>query len=140
MRSSILATFLALGTLVAVPAFAAPAQSEAPAKTQRAEGEKGGKHFPMPAAEFKAKVEKRQAKGRARMEERAAKLSADQAKELRATFEANVQKVNAEVSKAIADGTVTKDEAKAVRAASPHHGKHARNGKRPHGGDKNGKK
>jgi hypothetical protein len=140
MRSSILATFLALGTLVAVPAFAAPARSEAPAKTQRAEGDKGGKHFPMPAAEFKAKVEKRQAKHRARMEEKAAKLSADQAKELRAKFEANVQKVNAEVSKAIADGTVTKDEAKAVRAASPHHGKHARHGKGPHGGDKNGKK
>jgi hypothetical protein len=129
MRSTIVATFLALGTLVAVPAFAAPAQGDAPAKSQRAEGDKGGKHFPMPAAEFKAKVDKRQAKARARMEEEAAKLPADQAKELRARFDATLQKVNAEVAKAIADGTVTKDEAKAVRAVSPHHGKHARHGK-----------
>ena len=126
MRFSILATVLALGTLVAVPAFAAAAQTEAPAKTQRAEGEKGKKHFPMPAAEFKAKVDSRQAKARKHMEEKAAGLPADQAKELRARFEATTQKVNAEVAKAVADGTVTKDEAKAVRAANPHHGKHAR--------------
>jgi hypothetical protein len=133
MRSTIVATVLALATLVSVPAFAAPATgaANAPAKTQRAEGE-GKKHFPMPAAEFKAKVEKRQAKGRARMENEAAKLPADQAKELRAKFDATVQKVNAEVAKAVADGTVTKDEAKAVRAASPHHGKHARHGKKGH--------
>jgi hypothetical protein len=136
MRSTIVAAFLALGTLVAVPAFAAPAQGQAPSKTQRAEGDKGGKHFPMPAADFKAKVDKRQVKARARMEEEAAKLPADQAKELRAKFDATVQKVNAEVAKAIADGTVTKDEAKAVRAVSPHHGKHARHGKGGKGGKK----
>jgi hypothetical protein len=131
MRSTIVATVLALATLVSVPAFAAPAQGNAPAKSQRAEGE-GKKHFPMPAAEFKAKVDARQAKRRQRMEEEAAKLPADQAKELRAKFEATIQKVNAEVAKAVADGTVTKDEAKAVRAANPHahHGKHARNGKK----------
>jgi hypothetical protein len=129
MRSTIVATVLALSTLVAVPAFAAPAQANAPTKTQRADGDKSdkGKHFPMPAAEFKAKVDARQAKARKHMEERAAQLPADQAKELRASFEANVQKVNAEVAKAVADGTVTKEEAQAVRAASPHHGKHARN-------------
>lgn len=129
MRSTIVATVLALATLVAVPAFAAPAQGTAPAKTQRAEGGKGAKHFPMPAAEFQAKVNARQTKGRARMEEKAAQLPADQAKELRATFDASVAKVNAEVAKAVADGTVTKEEAQAVRAASPHHGKHARHGK-----------
>lgn len=132
MRNAIVATVLALATLVAVPAFAAPgASGNVPGKTQRAEGEKGGKHFPMPAAEFKAKVDARQAKHRAHMEAEAAKLPADQAKELRAKFDATVQKVNAEVAKAIADGTVTKDEAKAVRAANPnaHHGKHARHGK-----------
>lgn len=136
MRFTILATVLALGTLVAVPAFAAPAQGNAPAKTHRAEGDKGAKRFPMPAADFKAKVEQRQGKARARMEQRAATLPADQAKELRASFDATVQKVNAEVAKAIADGTVTKDEAKAVRDASPRHGKHARHGK----GAKHGKK
>ncbi|MDB4938591.1 MAG: hypothetical protein JWP87_5563 [Labilithrix sp.] len=131
MRSTIVATVLALATLVSVPAFAAPATSgSAPAKTQRAEGE-GNKHFPMPAAEFKAKVDARQAKARKHMEEEAAKLPADQARDLRAKFEATIQKVNAEVAKAVADGTVTKDEAKAVRAANPnaHHGKHARKGK-----------
>jgi hypothetical protein len=140
MRSSILATFLALGTLVAVPAFAAPAQSEAPAKAQRAEGHKGGMQFPMAAAEFKAKVEQRQVKGRARMEERAAKLPADQAAALRAKFDAALQQVNTEVGKAIADGTVTKEEAKAVRAASPRHGEHACQGKGERGGEKNGNK
>lgn len=129
MRSTIVATVLALATLVAAPAFAAPAQG-APQKTQRAEGDKGGRHFPMPAPAFKAKVEKRMAKGRARMEEKAATLPADQAKELRARFDAAAQKVNAEVAKAVADGTVTKEEAQAVRAANPHHGKHARHGKK----------
>jgi hypothetical protein len=136
MRSTIVATVLALATLVAVPAFAAPAQGTAPAKTQRAEGDKGAKHFPMPAAEFQAKVNARQTKGRARMEEKAAQLPADQAKELRAKFDATVAKVNAEVAKAVADGTVTKEEAQAVRAASPHHGKHARHGKKGNGAKK----
>jgi hypothetical protein len=41
--------------------------------------------------------------------------------ELRAKFEAGVAAQNAEVAKAIADGTVTKDEAKAVRAAGAAH-------------------
>ena len=129
MRSTIVAALIALGTLVAVPALAAPA-SEVPAKTQRAEGAKKGKHFPMPAAEFKARVDKRMAKARAHMEERAAKLPSSEAKELRARFDATALNVNAEVAKAVADGTVTKEEAKAVRAAHPHHGKHARHGKR----------
>lgn len=139
MRSTILAAALAIATLVAAPAFAAPAQGSAPAKTQRADGDKGKASFPMPAAEFKAKVDARQAKARKHMEEKAASLPADQAKELRARFDATIQKVNAEVAKAAADGTVTKDEAKAVRNANPHHGKHARHGKgkgRKHNADK----
>jgi len=140
MRSTIVATILAISSLVAVPAFAAPAQGNVPAKTQRAEGQGDkGKHFPMPAAEFQAKVNARQTKARARMEEKAAQLPADQAKELRERFDATIAKVNAEVAKAVADGTVTKEEAQAVRAASPHHGKHARHGKK--GGKKgNGEK
>ena len=138
MRSTIVATVLALATLVAVPAFAAPgqdsrSQGNVPAKTQRAEGEKGNKHFPMPAAEFKAKVDARQAKARQHMEERASKLPAGEAKELRAKFDETVKKVNVEVAKAVADGTVTKEEAKAVRAANPHHGKHARHHGKGHG-------
>lgn len=132
MRSTIVATVLALATLVAVPAFAGPAQGNAPAKTHRAEGDKAEKHFPMPAAEFKAKVDTRMTRARAHMEERAAKLPADEAKELRAKFNAMALNVDAEVAKAVADGTVTKEEAQAVRAAGPHHGKHARHGKKGH--------
>lgn len=129
MRSTIVAAMLAISTLVAVPAFAAPAQGNVPAKTHRAEGDKGAKHFPMPAAEFQAKVNARQTKAHARMEEKASQLPADQAKELRERFDAKIAKVNVEVAKAVADGTVTKEEAQAVRAANPHHGKHARHGK-----------
>jgi hypothetical protein len=123
MRSTIFAAAIALATLVAVPAMA------------------GDKHdagnFPMPAATFKQKVDARQAKAREHMEKRAAKLTADQAKELRAKFDAGAAKINAEVSKATADGTVTKEEADAVRkvaheARGGHggHGKHARRQKK----------
>lgn len=101
----ILAVTLGLATFAAVPAFA----QERPS-------------FPMPAAAFKQHVESRQAKMREHMEKRAASLPADQAKALRDQFNANIVKVNAEVAKVIADGTVTADEAKAVRAASPHGG------------------
>lgn len=111
MRSKMMAAVVvALSCLVAVPAFA--------------DGNGGGKpSFPMPAATFQQHVQARQAKAREHMERRAATLSADQAKELRAKFDANQAKVNAEVAKAVADGTVTKEEAQAVRAASPHHGR-----------------
>lgn len=71
--------------------------------------------FPMTATDFKAKVDARTKKAREHMEKRAANLDATAAKELRAKFDAGVAKVNAEVSKATADGTVTADEAKAVR-------------------------
>ena len=124
MRSLIATAAIALASLVAMPAFAAPAdaQGQTPAKT-RTEGDRAGKkHFPMPAAEFKAKVDTRMAKARQRMEERAKDLPADQAKELRAKFDAAAAKVNAEVAKAVADGTVTKEEAQAVRAAGPQRG------------------
>jgi hypothetical protein len=118
MRSKIIAIGLALGTLIAVPAFAAPAQGGAPTR-----GEKGEKiAFPIPAATFKQHIDARMTKAREHMEERASKLPADQAKELRAKFDASVAAMNAEVAKAIADGTVTKEEAQAVRAASPRGG------------------
>jgi hypothetical protein len=119
MRNLIVSSVLALATLVAAPAMA---------------GEQDNASFPMPAAAFKAKVEARQAKARTHMEERASKLPADQAKEIRAKFDAGVAKINAEVAKATADGTVTKDEAHAVhevaKSVRGHHGKHARHGKR----------
>lgn len=106
MRSKILALGLALGTLVAVPAFADDAKPR----------------FPMPAAAFKQRVDARLAKARTHVEERASKLSAEEAKQVRAKFEQHVAQVNAEVAKATADGTVTKDEARAVRAQRGHGG------------------
>lgn len=116
MRSKIIGTVLVLSTLfAAVPAMANDAHDGAP--------------FPMAAAAFKQRIDARQAKAREHMEKRAATLSAEQAKELRAKFDAGLAKINLEVAKATADGTVTKDEAKAVRAVSKevrgHHGNHA---------------
>lgn len=129
MRSKIVAALvLAVASLVAVPAFA--------------KGGKGKASFPMAAAEFKAKVDAKTVKAKERMEDKAKQLPADQAKELRAKFDAGTVQINAEVAKATADGTVTADEAKKVRevakAAHPHakHGKHAKKGKRGKRGEK----
>ncbi len=131
MRSSVFAVLTLVSSLVAVPALAAPKTGEAPRTEARHEGKaKGNAKFPMPAAEFKQKIDQRIAKARTRMEERAAKLPADKAKEVRASFDAGVAKVNAEVAKATADGSVTKDEASQVRATVKevrgHHGKGSR--------------
>lgn len=139
MRTRILAAALSLATLVAVPvtAFAAGDgnQGTTSAKVHH-RSEKGDqdKKFPMAGAEFKAKVDGRLAKAREHMEKRASQLDAEKAKEVRAKFDAGAAKVNAEVGKAIADGTVTQDEArevhKAMREMHPNKGKHARNHKR----------
>jgi hypothetical protein len=110
MRSKFIALAVGLSALVALPALADDAKSRP--------------SFPMPAAAFKQRVDARQAKAREHVEKRASQLPADQAKELRARFAASSTKVDAEVAKAIADGTVTKEEAAAVRAASPHGGGH----------------
>ena len=85
--------------------------------------------FPMPAAQFKTKIDARMAKARTHMEERVSKLPADEARVERAKFDQKVRDVNAEVAKAIADGTVTKEEARAVRAVAPH-GKGCEHGKK----------
>ena len=130
MRSVIVATVLALSTLIGTSAFAEPDARGERHATGRSEGSERTT-FPMPATDFKAKVDARQARGRTHMEARAAKLQAEPAKQLRARFETRVQKVNVEVAKAIADGTVTREEAQAVRAAHPHH----RHGGRHHAGD-----
>ncbi len=123
MRSKMITgVVLAVGTLVAVPAFADPA------------GGKGERpNFPMPAAAFQQRVDAKMAKVRERVEKRASSLPAEEAKAVRAKFAQSLAQVNAEVAKAVADGTVTKEEAAAVRAASPHRG---------HGGacDKKGEK
>src|SRR5689334_6030585 len=86
MRSKIIFAAVTFATL----AFAAPAFTH----------EKGeGPSFPMPAAQFQQRVDARTAKMREHMEKRASQLPADQAKELRAKFEAKVAQVNAEVAK-----------------------------------------
>jgi hypothetical protein len=91
--------------------------------TALAAGEGRGKEhasFPMPAAQFKAKIDARMQKARAHMEERVSKLPANEAQAQRAQFDQKIAAVNAEVAKATADGTVTKEEARAVRAVAPH--------------------
>ena len=131
-RSLVAGLVLSLATLFAAPAMAGTGAPHTGGDGPRAEHGS----FPMPAATFKAKVDARQAKAREHMEKRAASLPADQAKELRAKFDAGVTKINAEVSKATADGTVTKEEAEAVRKVVKDvrggHGKHARHGKKHH--------
>ncbi len=101
IRASLLAFTLSLGTLVATPALA---------------HDGNGAKFPMTAAEFKQKFDARAAKAKTRMEAHAAKLSPADAQALRTKFQAAQAKIDAEVQKVIADGTVTKDEAKAVRS------------------------
>ena len=113
MRFRIIALALSLSsTLVAVPALAHDKDAS----------------FPMPAAAFKQKVEARRAKMKEHVEERAKKLSAEEAKALREKFAASAAKADAEIAKAVADGTVTKEEAKAVRAAAGHGGGHCDKG------------
>jgi hypothetical protein len=120
MRSLIMAAALSLSTaLVAAPALAGD------------KGDRDGAAYPMPAAAFKQKTDAREAKAREHLDKRAAKLPAEEARALRAKFDAGVAKVNAEVARATADGTVTKDEAQAVRKTARevrghHHGAHAR--------------
>lgn len=99
--------------------------------TASAHGKHGEKaNFPMPAAEFQKRVDARAAKAKEHVEARAAKLPEAEAKALRAKFAERQAKVAAEVKKAVADGTVTKDEAKAVRQAAGHggHRGHAKGG------------
>ena len=104
MRSKIVIGVLALATLVPALAFA--------------QGNKGDEKasFPMPAAEFQQKVQARETKMKEVMEKRIANLPADKQKEIREKVAAKEAAVNAAVQNAIADGTVTADEAKAVRA------------------------
>jgi hypothetical protein len=106
-------------------------------------GEKGDHpklNFPVAAAEYQAHVEARLEKKRARMEEHLTKKSvpADKAAEIRTRFNEGAAKVKAQVAQAVADGTVTKEEAKAVRQAGKgmHGGKH--HGKGHKKGEKKG--
>lgn len=123
LRSKIMMSAVALATLAA----AAPAFADDEGPDQRPS-------FPMPAATFKQHIDAKQAKMREHAEKRISQLPADQAKDARAKLDAKLAAMNAEVAKAIADGTVTKEEAQAVRAA----GGHGKGGDcdHHHGGDK----
>ena len=111
MRSKILIGVLALVTLVPALSFA--------------QGGEGGKKehasFPMPAAEFQQHVAARQTKMKEHLEKKLAGMPADKQQEIRTKVAAKEAAVNAAVVSAIADGTVTADEAKAVRAAGGKH-------------------
>lgn len=105
--------------VVATPALAGEAGGE-PGPRHHAEQDRhvaGAKKFPMSAADFKRKTDERLANARKRMEARAAKLPAEEAKDVRQRFETGAAKVADEVAKATADGTVTRDEAERVREA-----------------------
>lgn len=117
MRSKIVIGVLALCTLVPALAFA--------------QGNKDGAKasFPMPAAEFQQHVTARQTKMKEAMEKHIANLPADKQKEIREKAATREAAVNAAVKNAVADGTVTADEAKAVRAAGGG-GHHHKDGKK----------
>ena len=74
----------------------------------------------MPAATFQKDVERRLERARSHMEERIVEhnMTDAQAKEVRARFDTVAASVEVEVQKAVADGTVTLDEARAVRAVA----------------------
>jgi hypothetical protein len=130
-----------VSTRFLVPVLAVALSLVASSAFARGKGGKGGRHFPMPAAEFKTHSEARLAKAKERLEAHITKqqLPAEKAKELRDAFAAGVAKVNAQIDKAVADGTVTKEEAKEVRAVMKEaragaggrkHGKHGKHAKK----------
>ena len=86
--------------------------------------------FPMKAADFQKQIDERLAKGKARLEERLKKNNVPEAKakEVRARFEAHAAETRKATADATKDGTVTKEEAKAVRKVA-HAGGHGHPGK-----------
>ena len=79
--------------------------------------QEGDQKFPMAAAEFRQHVTDRVAKARVKMEEHIAskQLPQDKADAHRARFQIAVDQITAKVDEVCADGTVTKEEALAVR-------------------------
>jgi hypothetical protein len=79
--------------------------------------DEGRPNFPMPAAEFAQRVDARLSRAKGRMERYITENKVDdqQAQTLRARFDLVAGEIEAEVQKAGADGTVTRDEARAVR-------------------------
>jgi hypothetical protein len=111
------------------------------AATAGAEEGKSKHNFPMSAVDFQSRQDARVVKMRAKLEERimSKKLDAEAAKAKRAKFEARIAAVQGAIDKAKADGTVTKDEAKAVREVA-HAGRKGHHRKGHGQNDKDGKK
>lgn len=100
---------LSLATALAVPAFA--------------DGNHQKASFPMAAAEFNQHLEARLAKRQARLEKVITEknVAADKANAMRAKFNERAAKTRVAAADAEKDGTVTAEEAKAVRAAGGWH-------------------
>lgn len=119
-RSWIKIALVSLGITALVPLYAfaddSAAQARSEARVEKKEKGDKAKHFPMPAAEFKQKVEERITKRRARIEAKMKEknVAADKQKTALAAFDAGAVKVRAAADAAGKDGTVTKDEAKGV--------------------------
>lgn len=122
-----------MNTLKTIAASVALSLSLVLASSAAFAGEKGaGKMaFPVAAATYKQHVDARLEKKKTKLEERIAskKIPADKAEQMRAKFAERKAKVNAAVEKAVADGTVTKEEAKEVRKAGGGHGHKGKKGK-----------
>ncbi len=110
---------LALAFSLASTSAVALADTSAPAQGHHQRGDEA-KKFPMPAAEFAAKIAAHQAKANERMEKRLAdkKVPAEKAAEIRAKVAAKEAAVNAKLAEVSADGTVTLPEAKEVRTVA----------------------
>lgn len=140
-RSWIKIALVSLSLSAAFPALAF-AGERGESTTKVAKGDKDReKNFPMKADAFIGKVNERITKMRARMDKRLDErgVTEEKQKEALAKFDAQAEKVRAAAKSAGEDGTVTAEEAKAVRKQSKElRGKHHK-GKKGEGKGKKGK-
>ncbi|MEJ7730931.1 MAG: hypothetical protein WKG00_17150 [Polyangiaceae bacterium] len=115
-----LAAALVLAVAVPATALASTGANRGDGSAEHVRGGDHAKNFPMKAADFKAHAEKRIAKQKEKLEAILTKKNVPEAKraQIRKDVEAGVATVRAAIDKAAADGTVTADEAKQVRAVS----------------------
>lgn len=146
---------VALALTFAIAAAPAVALAEDSGRPAPAEGKKDGEHgkhhgkrgerkgrgegerpqFPMDAKKFQELVEKRIAKAREHLEGAMERHSVPEPirAQIRKEFDAGAAAIREEAKRAVADGTVTKDEAKEVRELSRDLRKQAREKLRPEG-------
>lgn len=123
VRPLIVALSLAFATTAAAPAFADDAGDRS-AEHAKGKGKGKGKHkgkgkqqFPVDGAKFETKVENRISKAKEKLSAALSKHGANETVRTRVLkqFDDGAALVRAAAKKAAKDGTVTKDEAKAVR-------------------------